>query len=126
MPWHRLKKMFSSSDAPSPAKQIGRQEMRAAVRKRRRLMQGYIWSQHMAFSKACNIRSVSATGARVDLCSGTVKTRTLTGTVTLYFQADKREIDCEVAWRTGRSIGLHFIGSFRPPTRRYGTHGASS
>jgi PilZ domain-containing protein len=124
--WQKLKKLFSSAAVLPHTRQIVRKERRSAVRKRQRLMQGYIWSEHMAFSKACIVRNLSATGARIDLLSSSVKTHTLTGTITLYFQADRREIDCQVAWRTGRSVGLRFIGSFRPPTRAYGTQGAVS
>ena len=89
-------------------------------------MHGNVWSEQMAFSKACIIRNVSATGARIDLASGTIRAHLLTGTITLYFQSDNREIDCQVMWRTGRSIGVRFVGSFRPPTRQYGARSAAS
>jgi hypothetical protein len=126
VPWNRLKRIFSSTDVRPAAKLVAKRERRGAVRKRQRMMEGFIWTEHMAFSKACTIRNLSATGARADLLSGTVKTHALTGTVTLYLGPDKREIDCQMVWRIGRSIGLRFIGPFRPPTRQYGKQGTAS
>jgi hypothetical protein len=59
-------------------------------------------------------------GARVELSTGPAKADMLQGPLTLYFAADKQEIDCDVIWRAGASIGVRFTGPYRPPTRRYG------
>ncbi len=83
-------------------------------------MQGFIWSDGMAFPKECSVRDLSVTGARIDLPNDKVRSLTLVDMLILYFPAEKREIECQVAWRSGRSMGLRFIGPYRDPTRRYG------
>ena len=126
--WLKIKKMFFRSNVArlvrsrtAPLVRRGRAwENRLAIRKSQRFQQGFIWSDRMAFSKPCSIRDVSMTGTRVDLYNAAVKSHLLAGIVTLYFPADDREIDCRVMWRTGRSVGLQFVGSYRPATRLYG------
>lgn len=118
--WHKIKNIFSRPVARAPGKAIRREENRTAVRKRQRMMEGFIWSERMAYAKACTIRDLSITGARIDLLDGDVKTHMLVGTMTLYLPSDKREIDCQLMWRSGRQVGLRFLGSYRAPTRRYG------
>jgi hypothetical protein len=119
-PWRRIKELFGHSDAPSAAKQEKGRENRSTIRRPQRLVQGYIWSDRMAFPKECTIRDLSITGARIDLRDDDAKAHMLIGTLTLYFPADKQEIDCQVVWRVKRSMGLRFIGTYRAPTRRYG------
>jgi hypothetical protein len=119
--WHRFKGMLAGSDAPRRASgSLSGEDKRLTTRRRQRFAGGYIWSDRMAASKACNIRDLSSTGARIDLLNSAVKAHTLTGILTLYLQAEKQEIDCQVMWRDGDSIGLRFLGAYRPPTRQYG------
>jgi hypothetical protein len=129
--WHKFKELFVRSDAVAVApRRAGNalsraamrspQDKRMTVRKPQRFAEGFIWSDRMAASKACNIRDLSATGARIDLLNSGIKAHTLSGVLTLYFPTEKREIDCQVAWRAGSSIGLKFMGSYRAPTKRYG------
>jgi PilZ domain len=118
--WRKIKAMFVSSDAkPAAKKKDAEQDKRLGMRKPQRLVQGYIWSERMAFSKACSIRNISVSGARIELRDGTLKAHKRSDVLILYVPADKREIDCHVAWRAGRSMGLRFIGNYRGPTRRY-------
>ena len=119
-PWRRIKELFGHSDASPPAKQEKGRENRSTIRRPQRLAQGYIWSGSMVFPKECTIRDLSITGARIDLRDDDTKAHMLAGTITLYFPADKQEIDCQVVWRVKRSMGLRFIGTYRAPTRRYG------
>jgi hypothetical protein len=119
--WHRFKGMLVGSDAPRRASgSLGGEDKRLTLRRRQRFIGGFIWSDRMAASKACNIRDLSATGARVDLLNSAIKAHTLTGILTLYLPAEKQEIDCQVMWRAGDSIGLRFLGAYRAPTRQYG------
>jgi hypothetical protein len=119
-PWNKIKGLFVHSDADAEDKKPAQKEKRLARRKSQRLVNGFIWSEGMAFSKECSIRDLSVTGARVDLLNDEIKSHTLTGILTLYLPSDKREIDCKVKWQSGRMVGLQFIGSYRAPTRRYG------
>jgi hypothetical protein len=119
--WHKLKEMLAGSDArPRAAGCRSGEDKRLTTRRRQRFAGGYIWSDRMAASKVCNIRDLSSTGARIDLLNSAVKAHTLTGILTLYLPAEKQEIDCQVMWRDGASIGLRFLGAYRPPTRQYG------
>ena len=117
--WNKLKAVFSGSSARSSGTDSER-DRRIGVRRPQRLLQGYIYSERMAASKLCTIRNVSTSGARVELLNGPVKSHMLKGVLSLYFPADKKEIDCEVIWQGDRGIGLRFVGSYRAPTRRYG------
>ena len=38
-----------------------------AVRKRQRLVDGYLWSENMLVARNCKVRDLSAIGAMVDL-----------------------------------------------------------
>lgn len=96
------------------------EERRLGIRRPQRMSQGYIRSEVMASSKPCSIRNISTSGARIDVLSDTIKTHALLDGITLYFAAERREIDCEVMWRKERSIGVRFVGPYRTPTRKYG------
>jgi hypothetical protein len=129
--WHSLKEMFGRSEKPprpipTPTRTGTGQNKRRTVRRAQRFAEGFIWSDRMAASKACSIRNLSVTGVRVDLLNGTLNPQTLGGVLTLYFPAEKREIDCKLMWRAGSCIGLEFVGSFRPPTRQYGSRARST
>jgi hypothetical protein len=117
--WRKIKQDILRSGTPSAARKSGK-DKRLAIRRKQRLSQGFIWSERMAFSKTCSIRDISATGACIDLDNSAVKHQTMKGIMSFYSPADKQEIDCEVVWRTGGSVGLRFIGAYREPTRAYG------
>ena len=119
-PWAKIKSLFAGSNAPDLQQKRKSEERRRVKRRQQRLVEGFLWSDRMAFSKACNIRNVSVSGARVELSTDPAKANMLRGLLTLYFKADKQEIDCEVIWRAGSSIGVQFVGPYRAPTRRYG------
>jgi hypothetical protein len=120
--WNNFKDMFVRSEKPPrPTPARTGPNKRRTVRKAQRFAEGFIWSDHMAASKACAIRDLSVTGARIDLLNGAVNPQTLRGVLTLYFPSEKREIDCKLMWRAGGRIGLEFVGPYRPPTRQYGS-----
>lgn len=118
-PWHKIKKLFVEYDqAPRRKGREGR-EKRVAIRRSQRHMQAFLWSDRMIVPREGSIRNRSATGARMDLYDGGVKSHLLTGNLALCFPADNQEIDCQVVWRAGRSIGLRLVGPYREPLRRY-------
>src|SRR5262245_52442924 len=95
--WQTFKKIFTKPEIKPepkpPVRKLTGAEKRQAIRKRQRLMEGFLWSDRMAYSKACTIRDVSVSGARIDLLNSGIKTHMLVGPLTLYFSTDKREID---------------------------------
>jgi hypothetical protein len=95
---------------------------RLAVRKKQRLVDGYLWSENMLMARNCKVRDLSAVGAMVDLQEETmpIKGVLIPKHVILYLVPDQQEIDCEVTWRKDKSLGLKFMGKFRASTRRYG------
>lgn len=120
--WRKIRAMFFRPKAPSQADKGEKQDSRRrAPRKAQRLAQGYIWYEGMANSQLCSIRNISDTGARIDLLTDQAKGKKVAETLTLFLPNDQREVDCEVVWRAGSSVGLRFNGPFRSPTRRYGT-----
>ena len=119
--WQQFKSFFVGSETARRPKKLRNGEKRIVTRKRQRMTEAYIWSPSMAYSKNCRLRDVSSTGARVEFCNEPVKIDELDRNLTLYIPLEKREIDCRIAWRKGRSIGIEFRGGYRPATRLYGS-----
>lgn len=119
----KLFNIFSSGPTgKAKTKEPVRDSGRMAVRKRQRLVDGYLWSENMLVARNCKVRDLSAIGAMVDLQAPTpgIKNILIPKDVVLYIVPDKQEIDCEVTWRKDDSLGLKFVGKFRASTRRYG------
>lgn len=91
---------------------------RAVRRKKERLSEGFIASDRMITPRPCSIRDLTVLGSRVDLWEEISPSLLLTG-VTLYSVADRKEVQCEVSWQRGNSLGLRFKGPFREPSRNY-------
>lgn len=119
--WRKFKDLIAQPDAVrGGGERSSGRERRIAQRRAQRFVEAYLWSDRMAASKPCNVRNLSITGARIDLLGGPVKPDLLTGTLTIYFPGEKREIDCEVMRRVGKSLGIKFVGAYREPSRKYG------
>jgi hypothetical protein len=118
--WESLSAKFSGAGAAKSQKRDPAELERNSVRRRQRMMDGFIWSEGMISPRACTIRDMSATGAQVVLWESNVKANLLKGTVKLYSSGDRKEVDCTVVRREGDTLGLRLTSGFREPTRKYG------
>jgi hypothetical protein len=99
---------------------------RLAVRKKQRLIEGYIWADEMLVARGCTVRDLSPVGASIDLWQDTgssiLRTIEVPQNATLLIVADRVEVDCEVTWRRGPTcLGVRFVGRMRPTTRSFDT-----
>ena len=92
---------------------------RAVIRKRQRLLEGFIVSEGMLTPRACTLRDVSALGACIEIWDDSVKPALLRNRITLYIPSDGKEVDCDVMWKRDNAIGLKFASPFRAPRRSY-------
>jgi hypothetical protein len=105
--------------ASGAAKTESAADGRAALRKRQRMKDGFIWCEGLIAPRACTIRDMSALGAQISLWNDDIKPSLLRGTLKLYSCADQKEVDCTVARREGTALGLRFLSGLRAPTRKY-------
>lgn len=77
-----------------------------------------ITAKSMVAERPCKVVDMSATGARLRILPTSDQLRGLPAgvpdTFTLILRVDRLEIDCEVAWRKDREIGIRFAGLARP------------
>jgi hypothetical protein len=63
------------------------------------------------------VHDISDSGARIELDPEAVKryghAPPLPRSLRLYFRSEMCEVDCRLAWRDGRHIGLEFVGERR-------------
>jgi PilZ domain len=83
-------------------------DARAALR-RRVLKAGVVAYNDRHVSLPCAVRDLSATGARVRV-EGSVSAP---DTFELIIDIDGFEANCQVVWRKGNEIGVHFLGAPR-------------
>jgi hypothetical protein len=95
------------------------EELRRFVRVPQRMRGGFLWNEKLISARPCMIKDISVTGARVELLGDPVKAGLLADGVKLYFNTEKHEIVCSVAWAKGKALGLRFQGKPRPPSRTY-------
>lgn len=75
-------------------------------------LQGLIRSERLSEAVACVIRNYSATGARLELVK--VERKAFTGEeripdlFTLGFKLERTEVECELVWRRGDTLGVRF------------------
>lgn len=93
--------------------------MRALVRKRQRLQDAFIVSDKMIKPRPCTLLDMTPLGGAVEIWDETLKAGLLSGEVTLYLPADRKEVVCAVKWRRENSYGLKFLTPMREPTRAY-------
>ncbi|WP_295558895.1 PilZ domain-containing protein [uncultured Hyphomicrobium sp.] len=84
-----------------------------------RMRSGFLWTEKLITPRACMIKDLSVSGARVEILGDSIKPALLVDGVRLYFDTEKHEVPCSVAWMKGSMMGLKFEGRPRPPTRKY-------
>jgi len=75
-------------------------------------LQAVIESDRLSEPVGCVIRNLSATGARIELIRAErkvfVSEERIPDVFTLGFRLEKTEVDCEMVWRRGDTIGVRF------------------
>ena len=117
-PWRVFDRVGESMTVESEkkAQAVSGSEKRVSRRKSTRIP-GQIFQGRKVPLVACTIRDTSATGAMVELWQGTQKPFTRTEPVgehfTLIMTADFMEVDCEIAWRKGGTLGVRYLSALR-------------
>lgn len=112
--------LFRGKPAGSHAKAgKGSADMRRTRRIPQRMRSGYVWTEKLITPRACMFRDLSTGGARVEVLGDPIKMSLLIDGVKLYFETEKHEIPCSVAWMKGSMMGLKFDGRPRAPSRTY-------
>jgi hypothetical protein len=114
----RLKRLSSRTTAAAGETAASRPaEGRRAPRKSS-VIGGTITASSMVAERPCKIVDMSATGAKIRLMPTSDQSRGLPAGVpdqfTLVLRVDRIEVDCEVAWRKDRELGVKFRGVPRP------------
>ena len=95
------------------------EDLRSVRRVPQRMRSGFVWNEKLIAPRACVIRDLSVKGARIDIIGDPVKPGILAEGIRLYFNTEKHEIQCKVAWLKGQSLGLRFESRPLPPSRTY-------
>lgn len=106
-------------DEATPSSKRGA-DKRLTRRIPQRMRSGYIWSDKLLAPRACVFKDLSVGGARVEIVGEPIKPSLLSDGLNLYFDSERHEIPCSVAWMKGSVMGLKFDGRPRPPSRSYG------
>lgn len=85
-----------------------------------RMRTGYVWNEKLITARPCMFKDLSVKGARIEVLGEPIKPALLADGVKLYFDTEKHEIQCSVAWSKGRVLGLKFLGRAGQPSRKYG------
>ncbi len=87
-----------------------------SLTRRRQLKSGMIFYNLRSFTLPCTVRDISETGARLRV-DGTL---VAPDTFELNIELDGLWADCEVVWRRGNEIGVHFASppKINAPKRR--------
>ncbi len=97
------------------------------AQRRTGIMPGFILTDRLQAAVLCIVRDMSATGALVELIidrySIISTAEALPNTFRLVLRTDDAEVDCQVAWREERRIGVRFVGGLRhlpkkPPLKK--------
>ncbi len=97
----------------------GGADLRRTRRIPQRMRNGYVWTDKLITPRPCMVRDLSTGGARVEILGDPIKMSLLLDGVKLYFESEKHEVPCAVAWMKGSLLGLRFEGRPRPPSRKY-------
>ena len=81
---------------------------------------GYIWADKLLTPRPCIFKDLSVGGARIEIIGEPIKPSLLADGLSLYFDSERHEISCSVAWTKGAMMGVRFDGRPRPPSRQYG------
>jgi hypothetical protein len=78
---------------------------------------GYIIAENLQATVSCVARDMSSTGALLELIidrySIIATAEGLPNTFRLVLRRDNAEVDCHVAWRNERRLGVRFVGAMR-------------
>lgn len=114
-------KLFPGKNASTRGGPGGKrgEDLRSVVRMPQRMRGGYLWADRLITPRPCMIKDLSHKGARVEVVGDPIKPTLLSDGVKLYFDTEKHEIQCSVAWCKGQMFGLRFEGRPKPPSRKY-------
>lgn len=110
---------FSSPSSATPARKRGA-ENRRTRRIPQRMRGGYVWADKLLAPRQCVFKDLSVGGARIEIIGEPIKPSLLADGLSLYFDSERHEISCSVAWTKGAMMGVRFDGRPRPPSRQYG------
>jgi hypothetical protein len=96
------------------------EDLRTVVRVPQRMRTGFVWNEKLITARPCMFKDLSVKGARVEILGDPIKRSLLAEGVLVYFDTEKHEVLCSVAWSKGQALGLRFEGRPRPPSRKYG------
>ncbi|WP_139247953.1 PilZ domain-containing protein [Hyphomicrobium sp. CS1GBMeth3] len=111
--------LFGKETRASRARGTAGPDNRRVRRIPQRMRSGYVYTDKLITPRACMFRDLSVGGARVEVLGEPIKPSLLIDGLRLYFESEKHEVPCSVAWMKGRMMGLKFEGRPRPPSRRY-------
>jgi hypothetical protein len=110
---------FNGSSSATPAIKRGA-ENRRTRRIPQRMRGGYVWAEKLLAPRQCVFKDLSVGGARIEIIGEPIKPSLLDDGLSLYFDSERHEIPCSVAWMKGAVMGVRFDGRPRPPSRQYG------
>lgn len=115
-----LTSLFRGQDAGARGRAGKRvQDVRRTLRVPQRMRSGFVWNEKLIAPRACMFKDLSSGGARVEILGEPIKASLLLDGVQLYFDSEKHEVPCSLAWMNGRMLGLKFQGRPRAPSRTY-------
>lgn len=117
-----FRRAFSRAVPGAVAAAPGRrgEDNRIVSRAPQRMRTGYVWNEKLITARPCMFKDLSVKGARIEVLGEPIRPGLLAEGLKLYFDTEKHEIPCTVAWSKGRMLGLKFEGRPRPPSRKYG------
>jgi hypothetical protein len=98
-------------------------ECKRKGRRKQTALPGLLTFKSMRAQVPCTIADMSGTGARLTLSHATARSfgdvEHLSAQCTLVIRADRMQVQCEIMWREGTSLGVRFLGAPQPlPTER--------
>jgi hypothetical protein len=116
-----LTRTFFPGKEAGARRQTGKRgDLRTVVRAPQRMRTGFVWNEKLITARPCMFKDLSVKGARVEILGDPIKPSLLVEGVLVYFDTEKHEVLCSVAWSKGPMLGLRFEGRPRPPSRKYG------
>lgn len=100
-----------------PARRVpierGRESDGRRSRRQSACLQGDIVSARLSERVACVIRNLSATGARIEIVKTERKSfqseELIPDLFTLRYRLERTQVDCEVVWQRGNTLGVRFL-----------------
>lgn len=111
--------IFSRGEQSSAKGDARGADKRSVKRIPQRMRSGFVWNEKLISARPCQFKDVSVKGARVEIMGDPIKASLLAEGVRLYFDTEKHEVACSVAWVRGQQLGLKFEGRPSAPSRKY-------